>query len=61
VSFVLRVGASATVTLPSGGRFIVWHRVALHSWLDQHPELEQAFMALVARDLAGKVANGHVL
>ncbi len=56
VGFLLQTPASATVTLPKGGRYIEWRRDTLLRVLDRSASLRQAFDALLGRDMAIKVA-----
>lgn len=56
VAFKLNCPASATVSLPEGGLYVEWPRRALSTLLSRAPVLEQAFDAMVARDMAAKVA-----
>lgn len=58
ISFVLKEPASATVTLEAGGAAIRWRRERLSAALCRSPQLERALEALIARDMARKVANG---
>lgn len=57
VAFKLGCGASATVTLQEGGTFVIWPREELDALLNRAPALQQAFDALIARDMATKVAR----
>ena len=56
VAFKLDTPASATVTLPEGGTYVEWPRPRLDAMLSGAPILAQAFDAMIARDMAAKVA-----
>lgn len=56
VAFKLGCLASATATLPEGGMYVTWERTRLEALLARKPTLQQAFDALIARDMANKVA-----
>ncbi|MGB0505408.1 MAG: Crp/Fnr family transcriptional regulator [Pikeienuella sp.] len=58
VSFMLDAKASATLVAESGARLVSWEVGRLRSTLSSHPDLKQAFEALLARDMAEKVAAG---
>ncbi|MFN3261734.1 MAG: hypothetical protein ACE37J_14355 [Pikeienuella sp.] len=58
ISFVLKEPASATVALEAGGAAIRWRRDRLAAALRRAPQLERAVEALIARDMARKVADG---
>ena len=56
VAFKLGTPASATAILPEGGVYVEWPRSSLEAMLDRAPILQQAFDALISRDMAAKVA-----
>ncbi|MGB0505407.1 MAG: cyclic nucleotide-binding domain-containing protein [Pikeienuella sp.] len=61
VSFVLGSAASATLAAPAGSRIAVWDVEDLKQAFAQRPRLKEAIEALLARDLAAKVAEGVML
>lgn len=61
VSFVLGSVASATLAAPAGARIAVWDVEDLRHAFAQRPRLKEAIEALLARDLAAKVAEGVML
>jgi hypothetical protein len=61
VSFVLGSVASATLAAPAGARIAVWDVNDLKQAFAQRPRLKEAIEALLARDLAAKVAEGVML
>lgn len=58
ISFMLGVNASATVILPRGSYLVRWKRERLQALLTGDQGLGRAFEALLARDMARKVAGG---
>ena len=58
VSLVLGSPASATVLAPPGTRIIEWPRDRLTKQMDRRNRLKLAIEALIARDMARKVAIG---
>lgn len=57
VAFLRNQPASATVTLPEGGVIVRWERRRLQKLLVRSPRLQQAFEAMIGRDMADKVAQ----
>ena len=58
VSLILGTPASATVRAPAGARVIEWRRDELINQMDRSAKLKLAIEALIARDMARKVAIG---
>lgn len=56
VSWMLDAPASATVTLPAGARYIAWPRDKLDRLIRRSPRVRQALEAMIAHDMARKVA-----
>lgn len=61
VSLVLGTPASATVWAPAGTRVIEWRRGDLAKAMDRQNRLKLAVEALIARDMARKVAVGAAI
>lgn len=59
VSWMLGVPASATVTLPAGAQYIEWPRDRLMRLTRRRHRVRVALDALIARDMARKVAAAH--
>ncbi len=59
VSWMLGTPASATVELPEGATYLAWPRVRLDRLMRRRPRAKQALEALIARDMARKVAAGQ--
>jgi CRP-like cAMP-binding protein len=56
VSFMLNTRASASLVAEAGAELARWNVSELRALLDSRRELKQAFEALLARDMAAKVA-----
>ncbi len=56
VSWMRDTPASATATLPAGANYIVWPRPALDRLTRRSPRVRQALEAMIAQDMARKVA-----
>lgn len=56
VGFMLNTRASASLVAEAGAELAEWDVTELRGLLDSRPELKQAFEALLARDMAAKVA-----
>ncbi|MGI9407760.1 MAG: hypothetical protein ACR2O4_15405 [Hyphomicrobiaceae bacterium] len=56
VAYFLKCHASATVTVPRGGRYISWPRQALETLERKNPGIRVALQSLMNTDMAGKVA-----
>lgn len=48
--------ASATVVLPTGGRYVTWDRAELMALLTRRPSIKLALDSLLSRDMAAKLA-----
>lgn len=59
VSWMLGVPASATVELPEGADYLSWRRDRLDRLMRRKPRAKQALEALIAQDMARKVAAGQ--
>jgi CRP-like cAMP-binding protein len=57
IAFLLTQPASATVTVASESRYVVWDAGALRRLLMRSPSLRIAFNAALNRDMATKVAR----
>ena len=61
VSWMLDCPASATVTLEAGANYIVWPRDKLDRLTRRSPRVRQALEAMIAQDMARKVAAGRAV
>ena len=61
ISFILGGNATATVNIPKGASFLSWEKTVLNKLLDKHPNLQRAFEARIARDMASKLSNSESL
>jgi hypothetical protein len=59
ISFILGGNATATVNLAKGSTFLSWEKTVLNKLLDKHPNLQRAFEARIARDMASKLASAN--
>ena len=57
ISFILGGNATATVKLKTGSRYLSWDKISLQALLLKYPNLQQAFEARIARDMASKLAT----
>ena len=60
ISFILKGNkATATVSIPKGCQYLSWERNELEALLLKYPNLQQAFEARIARDMASKLSTSH--
>jgi CRP-like cAMP-binding protein len=56
LSMLTEQPASATVSLPAGGRYVTWDRAELNTLLSKSPSIRLALESLLNRDMAAKLA-----
>ncbi len=61
ISFILGGNATATVKLKTGSKYLSWDKNVLQALLLKYPNLQQAFEARIARDMASKLATSQSL
>jgi len=60
ISFILKGNkATATVTVKEGAKYLSWEKNALEALLLKEPNLQQAFEAMIARDMASKLSTSQ--
>ncbi len=59
ISFILKGNATATVMLKTGCKYLSWEKNALEEILLHNPNLQQAFEARIARDMASKLSTSQ--
>ncbi len=59
ISFILGGNATATVNISKGAAFLSWEKTVLNKLLEKHPNLQRAFEARIARDMASKLASSQ--
>ncbi len=59
ISFILKGEATATVKIKAGCKYLSWGKNELETLLSKDPNLQQAFEARIARDMANKLANSQ--
>jgi len=62
ISFILKGNkATATINLKKGSKYLSWKKEELEKLLLKEPNLQQAFEASIARDMANKLSTSHSL
>lgn len=59
IAYILERKPTATATAPIGTRYVAWETSALRALSKKNPELGNALIALLTRDLAEKLSASH--